>query len=225
MSLIKNPFELALKFENAKCYFTAYSIFKDCLQDSRFQKGDLYFHCGWCTENLKVADKTTAIQNYLLAAELADEIICRVNSYFRAGWLFMHLDQPQNAIECYLKAIELSGNIKSITGLYSESLYWCGVCFEKEKRFIEAIKNYRIVKNLSVSLNPECRYRETISLIQIGAYEEALQVIRSFDFPAPDKFPEKRYAELKELVNKEKRILRYCFSNNHNAGDYANNWS
>lgn len=222
MSIIQTPYEIGIKLEQAGYYQVAYSFFKECMQDSRFNLGDLHFHCGWCIENLKTVRKNVAIGSYLLAGELAPDDTCKANGYFRAGWIFMHLNQNKNAIDCFLNSIKFSKDNQSTDELYSDSFYWCAVCFERENRIIDAIGYYRNVKEISKRLNPESRYRELMCLIAIGSYTESLEICRTFEFPPPDKFSLKRYSELKKLVDKEKKIIEACLSTEFKSGNYAN---
>ena len=222
MSIIKTPFEIGIQLEKAGYFQLAYSYFKDCMPHQKFDLGDIYFHCGWCAENLNYIEKNTAIENYLQAGKLSLDTSCRANGYFRAGWIFMHLDKNKNAINCFLNSIEFSKDDLSTTELYSDSLYWCAICFERENRIIDAIGYYRKVKENSKRLNPESRYRELMCLITIGSYTESLEICQSFEFPAPDGFSLKRYSELKKLADNEKKIIEACLSTEFKSGNYAN---
>ena len=86
------------------------------------------------------------------------------------------------------------------------------MCFEREKRFIDAIGYYKTVNKISQRLNPESRYRELMCLITICSFSEALKICNSFDEPSPEEFPVQRYLELRNLVNKEKKLLDACLS-------------
>ncbi len=222
MPIIKTPYEIGIKFEQAGYYQIAYSFFKDCMYNQQVDLGDLYFHCGWCVENLSAVRKNVAIENYLLAGKLALDDSCKANGYFRAGWIFMHLNQNRNAINCFLNSIKFSKDNQSTTELYSDSLYWCAVCFERENRIIDAIGYYRKVKENSERLNPESRYRELMCLIAIGSFTESLEICRSFEFPPPEKFPSKRYSELKKLADNERKIIEASLSTELKSGNYAN---
>lgn len=205
-------YEQALKLENEGRFLAAFPLFKECLDDRNYDYGNILFHCGWCAENTKNEDKQLAIHYYLESAKLSCDPVCIMNSNFRAGWIQMHLKNYADAIELYKNAIETGHSEGEFNSIYSNSLYWCAVSLEANKRFLDAINLYRAVKAISEELNPESRYREIVSLISIGRYSEANTLCKTFSGQAPAGFSIDRYAELKKLVKREKDILEYSLS-------------
>ncbi len=208
-----NPtYELALKMERKGYYPVAFPLFKECLNANSCEIGDVLFHCGWCVEHTKESDKQIAINFYLESVKLSTDPVCVMNSYFRAGWIQMNLKKFSSAIELYKNAVEVGHSHGEFNSIYNNSLYWCAVSLEANKRFLDAINLYRAVSGISEELNPESRYREIVSLISIGRYSEADILCQTFSQPAPSGFPEYRYSELKKLVEREIDILEYSFS-------------
>ncbi|MBT8386490.1 MAG: hypothetical protein KJO12_03685, partial [Ignavibacteria bacterium] len=177
-------YEQALKLENEGRFLAAFPLFKECLDDRNYDYGDILFHCGWCVENTKIADKQLAIHYYLESAKLSSNPVCVMNSNFRAGWIQMHLKNYSNAVELYKNSIETGHSEGEFNSIYSNALYWCAVSLEANKRFLDAINLYRAVSGISEELNPESRYREIVSLVSIGKYSEAHNLCLSFNQPA-----------------------------------------
>ena len=194
-----STYEHALKLENEGRFLAAFPLFKECLNDRNYDYGDILFHCGWCTESTDIEDRQLALSYYKKAAKEAAQPVCKMNSYFRAGWIQMHLKNYSNAIELYKNAIETGHSEGEFNSIYSNALYWCAVSLEANKRFLDAINLYRAVEGISEELNPESRYREIVLLVSIGRYSEAHNLCLSFNQPAPDGFSEERYSELKNL--------------------------
>ncbi len=211
MNEIKSKYELALNFENSGYFFPAYSLFKECLNERKYDHGDLLFHCAWCIENINTSDKKKSVSYYLLAAKLANDAICRMNSYFRAGWILRHLGENFEALNAFSRAIETGHSEGIFNSIYNDALYWFAVTLESQHKFLDAIKIYRTVSSLSDELNPESRYRELHCLIAIGKYAEAIELCNTFKLPPPPGFSEERYSEIKEMINRERSLLELSY--------------
>lgn len=209
---MNSTYQLALKMEKEGYFLVAYPLFKECLHRREGETGDVLFHCGWCAENTKIADKQLALSFYMEAINSSCSTVCTMNSYFRAGWIQMNSKKFSEAIDLFKKAIELGHSQGEFNSIYTDALYWCAVSLEASKRYLDAINLYRAVRGISKQLNPESRYREIVSLVSIGRYSEAYNLCLTFNQPAPDEFSTGRYAELKELVKKELDILECCFN-------------
>jgi tetratricopeptide (TPR) repeat protein len=207
-----SKYEQALKLENEGRFLAAFPLFKECLNDRNYDYGDILFHCGWCTESTEIEDRQLALSYYKKAAKAAAHPVCKMNSSFRAGWILMHLNKNIDAIEWLKNAVQIGHSEGEFNSIYSEALYWCAVVLEAENRYLDAINLYRAVEGISDQLNPESRYREIISLIAIGNYNEAYSLCKTFSEPIPGGFSEERYAELKNLVKKEQNILEYSLN-------------
>jgi hypothetical protein len=77
----------------------------------------------------------------------------------------MHFNRNQQAIEAFKNAIQIGHSEGNYESIYQEALYWCAVCLESEKTYLDAIYLYRAVQDISILLNPESRYREIKCLI------------------------------------------------------------
>jgi tetratricopeptide (TPR) repeat protein len=210
MKKIKSKYELALNFENYGYFLPAYSLFKECLNESKYDLGDLLFHCAWCIENINTSDKKRSVSYYLLAAKLADDIELRMNAYFRAGWILRHFEDNYEALNAFRKAIEIGHSEGMFNSIYNDALYWFAVTLESDNKFIDAIKIYKVVSSFSDKLNPESRFRELHCQIAIGKYPEAIELCKSFELPPPAGFSGERYSEIKYMVNREKSKLELC---------------
>jgi tetratricopeptide (TPR) repeat protein len=212
-------YDLAVKFKQTGYFKVAYPMFRECLEDREQDYGNVLFQCGWCVEHLDDIDNSLAVSYYLRAGKESADPLCRMNGFFRAGWLLMHFKRNEQAIEAFKNAIQIGrseGNYKSI---YQEALYWCAVCLESESRFLDAIYLYRAVQDISTTLNPESRYREIKCLLSIGLLNEAFQSLDSFNDLPPKGFSRDRFNELKNLVEVEKSLLSECYSSKLNQPD------
>ena len=212
MGKIYTKYELALDFERSSYFLPAYVLFKECLADRNFDQGDVLFHCAWCIEHISGTDKRRSVSYYLLSAKLAEDTVCKMNSYFRAGWVLRHMDENTEALNSFSKVIEIGHSKGFFNSIYIDALYWFAVTLESENKFLDAIKIYRAIAGLSDELNPECRYREMLCLITVGKYIEAIDVCSSFESPCPKSFSSDRYNELRELAMHEKSILKYLYN-------------
>jgi tetratricopeptide (TPR) repeat protein len=209
-------YDLAVKFKQAGYFKVAYPMFRECLEDSEQDYGNVLFQCGWCVEHLDDIDNSLAVSYYLRAGKESADAVCRMNGFFRAGWLLMHFKRNEQAIEAFKNAIQLGHSEGNYESIYQESLYWCAVCLELENRFLDAINLHRVVQDISATLNPESRYREIKCLLAVGLFDEVLQLFRSFDILPPNGFSAERYNELKILVEKEKVLLTDFYSSKLN---------
>jgi tetratricopeptide (TPR) repeat protein len=203
----RNKYELACKFEKAGIYKVAFAMFRECLAESSIESGELLFKCGWCIENIDEFDNSRAIEYYIAAGENTSDPVSRMNSFFRAGWLFMHLNKNREAINVYSKSIQ-TGHAEGIfNSIYSEAMYWCAVCLERENQFIDAIELYRTVSLLYNTLRPESLFREICCNISIGHYTKAHQLCKKFGIKSPDNFSTTRYSELLKQISLEQANL------------------
>ena len=209
-------YDLAIRFEQAGYFKVAYPMFKECLEDRDLDYGNVLFECGWCAEHLEDVDNSLAVSYYLRAGKESADPLCRMNGFFRAGWLLMHFNRYEQAIEAYKNAIQIGHSEGNYESIYQEALYWCAVCLESESRFMDAIYLYRAVQDISTTLNPESRYRVIKCLLAIGLFNEAYQSFDSFNDLPPKGFSIERYNELKNLVEEEKSLLNECYSSKLN---------
>ena len=209
-------YKLAIKFKQAGYFKVAYPMFRECLEDKDLDYGNILFECGWCVEHLDDVDNSLAVSYYLRAGKESTDSLCRMNGFFRAGWLLMHFNRNVQAIEAFKNAIQTGHSEGNYESIYQEALYWCAVCLESEKRYLDAIYLYRAVKDISILLNPESRYREIKCLLAIGLFTEALQLFDSFNDLPPTGFSVERYNELMNLVEEEKILLNDCYSSTLN---------
>ena len=205
-------YEQALKYEREGNYARAFNLFQECLAGQEYERGDLLFHCGWCLEQEDSRDMRQALSFYREAAETGENLTCKMNSLFRAGWLLMHEKDYPAAAEYYHRVIRLGNAAAICDEIYHNALYWLAVSLEAQGQYIEALKCYRAVQKISALLNPESRFREINCLNQIGSFSEALTVCKSFEEPPPTGFDEARYRELRALADKEYRALETCLS-------------
>ncbi len=97
-------YELAVKFKQAGYFKVAYPMFRECLEDNDLDYGNILFECGWCVEHLDDVDNSLAVSYYLRAGKESADSLCRMNSFFRAGWLLMHFNRNEQAIEAFKNA-------------------------------------------------------------------------------------------------------------------------
>ncbi len=200
----------ALKAEAAGRYAEAISLFVDCLADPALDEGDLNFHRGWCLENLGHTEKAIAL--YGRASDLARHPGCRLNSYFRAGWLVMHEKNFMKAAHLFRCAIDYGDVADAKDDTYAQATYWYAVCLESQGRILDALTWYRYAQDRLALLNPESRYRQIMCLIQVGLYPEALELCHTFDGSAPDLCTRERYETLRAEVQRERVMLEACSS-------------
>ncbi len=67
-------------------------------------------------------------------------------------------------------------------------------------------------------MNPESRLREIACLNQIGAYQEALLVCRSFEESPPKDFNRQRYHQLRVLAEQEHKMIEISLSDDFLSG-------
>lgn len=205
-------YEQALEYERQGNYTRAFNLFHECLERQECDRGDILFHCGWCLEQEDGRDVRQALSFYREAAEASENITCKMNSLFRAGWLLMHEKDFTLAAQYYLRAIRLGDRATAFDEIYQSALYWLAVSLEAQGQYIEALKCYRAVQKITPLLTPESRFREINCLNQIGSFAEALAVCRSFEEPPPAGFDEARYRELRALAIRECQMLETCLS-------------
>lgn len=208
----KSLYQQALQYEQETDYTRAFNLFNECLERQHYDRGDLLFHCGWCLEQEKNRDMRQALSFYCEAAEVSENITCKMNSFFRAGWLLMHEKEYHNAEKYYLRAVRLGDDTAVQDNIYQNSLYWLAVCLEAQGQYLLALKWHRTVQDISAALNPESRFRKIHCLNQIGSYAEALDVCKSFEKPPPAGFGKIRYQELRTLAKRERQILEACLT-------------
>jgi tetratricopeptide (TPR) repeat protein len=210
MQTKRSKYELACRFEESGFYMVAFSMFRECLVEKNYDQGVIMFKCGWCLEHSEGADNNMIISYYLGAGKIGSDSVCRMNGFFRAGWLLMQLNKNTEAIEAYSKSIGVGHAEGIYNSIYSEALYWCAVCLEKESRVLDAIELYRTVTIISPHLKPESLYREICCNITIGRYNDAIKLSNEFTQEPPTEFSTARYNELKELVKIEQTTLKVC---------------
>lgn len=210
-------FEQALEAERGGRYSDAYRLFQHCLGELDSDPGDVYFHLGWCLEQIRVGDRQEALAYYQLAGELASTPECRINGMFRAAWLLMHEKRYAKAAAMFRLAVDGCEHQHLTTGMYHHAMYWNAVCLESLGLYLEALRWYRSVQKMSAQLDPESRYRQIVCLNQIGSYREALRVCMSFDDSPPAGFDEARYGDLRGSALRERSMLEALLSGDEPA--------
>lgn len=210
-------FRQALALERDRAFAEAFTLFQHCCSDPAFDEGDLAFHCGWCLENMQQSEQALAF--YAKAAELSRIPSCKVNSYFRSGWIAMHERKHENAADFFRKAIDCGDLLFVQDDAYRHATYWYAVCLEAEGLYLDALVWYRRAQSLSPLLEPESRYRQILWLVRIGLYDEALNVCRTFDAPPPEEFDRSRYEELRSHARHERNMLAACVNSEPAALD------
>ena len=203
-------YQQALSAERNREYTTAIGLFKCCLSFRGVDEGDLSFHVGWCIEQRDGVTASEALEWYEVATNKALEAGCRVNAWFRAGWIHMHRKETRKAVSMYRQAVAEGDLSSCINEPYCHAVYWLGACFEAEGFFADAGKQYRRAAALCPSLLPEAILREMRSLIAIGCYEKALEVSREFPLVPPAGVDRVRFEELKSSVESEQAALKKC---------------
>jgi len=205
-----SEFESALKLENEGKFNEALQKFENCLVLQEVDRGDVYFHSGWCLEQLGEAKFQQAISSYQKAAELTALLVCEMNSNFRCGWLSRYQRNHSEAAGYFERVIFLGDSHGEINTIYHQALFWLAVTRETQGRLIQALQYYRRVQQLTPELAPESRVREIYCLNQLGLYQEAHQKCLSFETQPPANFDENRYRELHSIIQREQLILEKC---------------
>ncbi len=188
----------------------ARELLEQCAAVQCHDQGDLAFHLGWCLENEPDGDRLIVLQHYENALAEATSLIVRVNSAFRSGWVLMQGRDHERAEASFRKAVELAERSHLDHELYYQALFWHAVCLENKGLYLDATQRHKLVQRLSPILAPESLYREIICHNQVGQYEEALMLCRSYLASAPAGFDPRRYVELCDLVRKEEVLLERC---------------
>jgi len=205
-------YQQAMAAERTLDYSAAIGLFRMCETLSGPDRGDVLFHLGWCIEQRDGVGSEEALGHYIRAAQCAHAPACRINSYFRAGWLLMHNKDREQAVEMYRLALAEGSRFDCRDVPYCHSLYWLGVCLEVGGNILEAIDCYRSVASLSVVLRPEADYRELMSLSAIGRYRDALRRCEEFPGDPPEGFDTQRFEGLRRLVRVQQTQLDACLS-------------
>lgn len=199
----------ALELERESNFKEAYKIFLTLLNNINYDYGDIAFHCGWCLENSDKGRLGEIITYYEKAGDRASDFRCRYNAFFRKGWVYLQLKDFRKAMEAFKKVIDISDSFED--DIVQNAMYWYALCLESLGHYLEAIKWFRIVTDISPALNPESRSREIRCLINVGLYKDALKVCYTFFTHTPPLFNRERYFELKKIAEKEIRSLKLSF--------------
>ncbi len=208
-------FENAIKLESNGQYTEALRLFEFSLQNSDHDTGDILFHCGWCLENIPPVSIHTVIGFYKEAAHSSSIALCRMNSFFRIGWLLMQNKEYEEADGYFRKSIQLHEAEQVHEGIYHQALYWSAVCREFLGYYIQAIKLYQHIQKISPLLNPESRYRQIKCLLQVGSFTDVLSICESFNQPPPAGFDPLRYQQLQKLAELEYQSMQNCLSDQY----------
>jgi tetratricopeptide (TPR) repeat protein len=211
-TIMDTTFDRALLAEHEGRYSEALKMFQTCLAEEEYDEGEVLFHCGWCTEQEDAGGNDRALRYYELAAAEAHMPVCKLNSLFRAGWLWMHQKEFAKAATTFRHAIDYGELSYCKNEIYNQSAFWYAVCLESQGWYIEAINWYRLVRFLSPQLDPESRLRELSCLNQIGSYDEAFSLCQTFDAPPPVGFEPNRYRELQLAASREREMLQQCLA-------------
>lgn len=210
---ISSLFERALLAERDGRYHEALQLFRTCLNEVECDEGEILFHCGWCSEQEGNGDNQQALSYYERAATEAYKPECKLNSFFRAGWVLMHREAYMKAATMFRRGIDYAELSCQRNETYNQSLFWYAVCLESEGWYIEAIRWYRLARLLSPHLDPEARIRELACLNRTGSYDEALSLCETFDAHPPGEFSVGRYNELRTVASREQKMLQRSLSN------------
>lgn len=206
-----STFDRALFAERDARYSEAIQLFRTCLAEGEHDGGEVLFHCGWCTEQGS-GNTRDALRYYEMASEEARVPECKLNSFFRSGWLLMHQKEYAQAATAFRRGIDFAELARHKSETYNQSAFWYAVCLESQGWYIDAIKWYRLVRTLSPQLDPESRFRELVCLNHVGSYPEAFSLCQSFDAPPPGGFPAERYSELRASIAREAELLQRCLA-------------
>lgn len=216
--IIRNDtvYHQALKLEYEGRYAEALRLFQRCLDDPAFDEGEILFHCGWCLENeLRMQE---ALQRYARATESTRLPSCKINCFFRSGWIVMHRKDYVQAADAFRRAIDCGDVLEVRDDTYRHAVYWYAVCLETQGRYIEALTWYRYAQETTAQLDPESRLRQIMCLVHIGRYDDALDVCRTFDSPGPVGFNAERYRSLQAEARRERAMLEACLNSSHPHG-------
>lgn len=208
-------YDKALEYENNGEFSNAFEIYRECLLYENYDKGDIFFKCGWCLEqgngngNLMKID---AIEFYKKASEVTKVPSTKINSLFRSGWILMQEKQWIEAGKFFRQSLDHAEVVNQRDAIYSHALYWYAICLEVQGCFIDAVRIHRLVQNISSLLKPESCFREIVCLDNIGLHQEALDRCISFDSNPLEGFEKKRYDDLSLLVKKKRDMLEICLS-------------
>jgi len=208
----RSQYDRALNAESNGKFAEALELFQLCITLPEYDEGDVLFHCGWCAEQVDRSDNERALRYYEHAAFRATAPECKLNSFFRAGWLLMQRKEHAKAAVHFMNAIDYAELSQQRDELYHNAMFWHAVCLEPLGRYIEAIEWHRLIRTLDPRLDPESRVREICCLNQIASYEEAFSLCETFDHPPPPAFSATRYLDLREVVSRERDILNRCLS-------------
>lgn len=197
----------AVELEEKKFFSSAYEKFQQCLKLDIGERGEILFHCGWCVEMQFGNTSEEALVYYTEGADASLKIACRMNCYFRAGWIFMHLKNYSKAAENFFNSRVIGIENQQINSIYSDATYWLAICLEAQNYYLDALKLYQEVQSENASTAMECRWREICCLNQIGNYEQALEQCNRFYSSSRSELDGDRFKELIELIEKEKEIL------------------
>jgi tetratricopeptide (TPR) repeat protein len=201
-------FHQALTLEYEGRFAEARELFQRCFADPAFDEGNICFHCGWCFENEK--ERQQALVHYAKAAQLTRIPSCKLNSFFRSGWILMHEKDYAKAADMFRYAIDYGELVNLRDEAYQHAMYWYAVCLESQERFLEALSWYRIAQGIAPRLDPESRFRQIVCLNRIGLFAEAVDVCRTFDAPFPEEFDRQRSEVLRREVRNERNMLEAC---------------
>jgi tetratricopeptide (TPR) repeat protein len=211
-SRIRKMYSEAITAERLGKFALALQMFLETIEQGTDDEGELYFHCGWCLEQDDRGNKLKALFYYQKAAIYAHSPACKINGFFRAGWLLMQSKEFAKAATMFRSAVDYGELVDVRTEAYHHAAFWYASCLESLALYLDAIRWYRFVEALDPRLDPESRYREIICLNQVGSFEEAYRVCLSFESPSSADFDRQRYDDLCALVKKEKEILYACLS-------------
>lgn len=198
-------FHQAIGLESERKFAEALELFRNCLFDPTLDEGDIHFHCGWCLENER--EPLRAVVSYENAATTTRIPSCKINSYFRAGWVLMHEQDFANAADAFRNAIDYAQLIALGYATAQHAMYWHAFCLESQGQYRDALTWYRVAQSRCPVLDPESRLRQIVCLNAIGLYDDALEMCRSLDAPAPSDVDAQRYAVLSEDVQRERMML------------------
>ncbi len=204
-------FEEALALERQGAFREAFQRFQQCVALAELDRGDVYFHLGWCVEQDSQPDRAMATKYYRRAAALSTNPLVRMNARFRCGWLFMQQKAHRRALQEFEEAVKEGDRAgKTTHRLYGDACYWYALMLEAQQRHLDALTWHTRVAEGFPALEPESRYRQIRCRIVIGDFTGALQSCQWFNRPVPEGFSAERFAELQRLAQEEQRWLEAC---------------